>query len=176
MKLHKTIILLAVISFILSGCFINPSLSAGMKKSSEGDRLFSSGNLDGAVEKWTEALDYKQNANLYEKIITVLMLKNDLSGAEKWTQKGLTYFPNNVNLAFNLALIKFYKEDLAGSMNALEGILDKNSCYPNAHFLKGLIYEKRGDAASAKEEFVAEVNINPGSRRAWQKLRGFKND
>ncbi|MBN1444986.1 MAG: hypothetical protein JW957_02620 [Candidatus Omnitrophica bacterium] len=176
MKFNKTLILISAIGLLLSGCFINPSLSAGMKKSSEGDRLFSSGNLDGAVEKWTEALDYKQSANLYEKIITALVLKNDLSEAEEWTQKGLTYFPNNVNLAFNLALMRFYKEDLAGSMDALEAILGINAYYPNAHFLKGLIHEKEGDGASAKKEFIAEVNINPGSRRAWQKLRGFKND
>jgi len=176
MKSYKALILFPLIILTLTGCFINSSFSSAIKKSSEGDRYFSSGDIDKAVEKWAEALEYKQNANLYEKIVTAKMVKNDLPEAEKWTCKGLTYFPNNVNLAFNLALIKFYGEDFTESMNILEKILRLNKYYPNAHFLKGLIYEKTGDGISARKEFISEININPGSKRAWQKLRGLKND
>ncbi len=176
MKLHNKIVVLAVTGFFLSGCFANPSLSSAKKNSREGDRLFSSGKIDKAIEKWAESLEYKQNAGLYEKIITAVMLKNDLAEAKKWTCRGLTYFPNNVNLAFNLALIEFYGENLKGSLDALERVLNLNKYYPNAHFLKGLIYEKTGDKISARKEFVSEININPGSKGAWQKLRGSKND
>jgi len=176
MKFYRPVVLFSMAIFCFTGCFINHPASSGIQESREGDEYFSSGNLDKAIEKWIESLNYKQNVTVYEKIVMAQIIKNDLIEAEIWIYRGLTYFPNNVNLAFNLALIMFYKEDFAGAMDNLEKVLDLNKYYPNAHFLKGLIYEKKGDGISARKEFVNEININPGSKRAWQKLRGLKND
>ncbi len=147
-----------------------------MQKSGKGDELFAAGDADGAVNMWKEALAYRRNTELYEKIIMAQIVKNDLDQAEKWTVEGLTYFPNNVNLLFNNALVKFHKRDFTGAADGLNKVLDANGYYPNAHFLKGLIYEEQGDKTSARKEFVDEVNINPGSKAAWQKLRGLTND
>jgi len=176
MTIYKTVFLISIIIFACTGCFIKPALSDGIQKAKEGDEYFAEGNINKAVELWKESLNYKRNSSLYEKIVMAQIIKNDLDQAKKWTDEGLIYFPNNVNLIFNNALINFHYENFTVSMDALNKILNINRYYPNAHFLKGLIYEKKGDEISARKEFINEININPGSKGAWQKLRGLTND
>jgi tetratricopeptide (TPR) repeat protein len=176
MKSYKTVALIAIIILINTGCSIKSSLPEVEEKSKRGDEYFAAGDIDNAIEMWEKALQCKKTTVLYEKIVTVQIIKNDFSKAEKWTAEGLTYFPNSVNLIFNNALISFNKQDFVNAMHSLDRVLEINEYYPNAHFLKGLIYEKQGDAASARKEFINEVNINPGSKKAWQKLRGLTND
>lgn len=176
MNVYKSLVLFSVTVFFLTGCFVSPSLSDGRQKSRKGDELFAAGEVDGAAELWKEALNDKRSADLYGKIVMVQIIKNDFVQAEKWTLEGLTYFPNNVNLVFNNALINFHNKDFTSTLDNLDKVLEINRYYPNAHFLKGLIYEKQGDKTSARKEFVNEININPGSKGAWQKLRGLTND
>jgi tetratricopeptide (TPR) repeat protein len=173
MKIYTTVVLISIIIFNCTGCFFNPTLSEGEIKARQGDESFAAGDIDRAVKLWQESLNYQKDKGLYEKMAMALMVKNNLAEAEKWTLEGLTYFPNDVNLIFNNALINFHQEDFATAMDYLEKVLDINGYYPNAHFLKGLIYENNGDDASAKKEFVNEININPGSKGTWLKLRGL---
>lgn len=174
--MNNTKILVTLILLFLTGCSSRLSFKEGLQKSRRGDKLFAAGDIDGAVNMWRESLNYKRNPELYEKIVMVMIVKNDLPQAEKWTSEGLTYFPNNVNLLFNNALVKFHSKDFSGAVDSLNRILELNSYYPNAHLLKGMIYEELDDTTSAKKEFVQEININPGSKTAWQKLRGLTNE
>ncbi|MCM8760189.1 MAG: tetratricopeptide repeat protein, partial [Candidatus Omnitrophica bacterium] len=149
---------------------------ASKELTSQGDKYFSQGKIDKAIELWQQALVYQQKAEMYEKIVMAYIMKNQLSDAEVYISKGLTYFPNNGNLCFNLALINFYNGNFDRAKKNLERVLEINGYYRDAHFLKGLIYEKEGDITSAKREFVNELNVNPGSRRAWEKLRELKDE
>mgnify|MGYP001304118011 CR=1 FL=1 len=158
------------------GCSVNSDVASSRKLITQGDRYFSEGEIDKAIEVWKQALGYQQKAELYEKIVMAYIIKNQLSDAEVYVSKGLTYFPNNVNLFFNLALISFYNEDFNRARKNLDRVLEMNGYYRNAHFLKGLMYEKEGNIPAAKKEFVNELNVNPGSRRAWEKLRELKDE
>ncbi len=176
MKNYRTIFLVILIIFTCAGCFISSTIPEAEQKTRKGDEYFAAGDIDRAIEMWKKALNCKRTPVLYEKIVMVQIIKNDLAKAEEWTDEGLTYFPNSVNLIFDHALINFHKADLVSAMNSLNRVLECNEYYPDVHFLKGLIYEKQGDDVSARREFINEININPGSKKAWQKLRGLTND
>ncbi|MCM8820769.1 MAG: hypothetical protein NC932_02315 [Candidatus Omnitrophica bacterium] len=171
----QKLLLLFIVVFV-AGCSVNQGVSYSRKLTKEGDRCFSKGEIDKAIELWQKALDYQQKPELYEKIVMVYIMKNRLSDAEVYISKGLTYFPNNVNLFFNLALINFYNNDFDRAKKNVDRVLEINGYYRDAHFLKGLMYEKEGDITAAKREFVNELNVNPGSRRAWKKLRELKDE
>ncbi|MDD3725698.1 MAG: hypothetical protein PHI44_00655 [Candidatus Ratteibacteria bacterium] len=176
MKLSYELVLLLAMGIFMGGCSVGDDISLSHKLTEEGNRYFSTGEIDKAIEVWKEALNYKQKAEIYEMIVMAYIIKNQLSDAEVWTSKGLTYFPNNVNLVFNLALINFYNEDFDSARKNLDRVLEMNRYYRDVHFLKGLMYEKEGDVAAAKKEFVDEVNVNPGSRKAWSKLRELRDE
>jgi len=173
--LQKSFLLFTVIMFV-GGCSINSDLSSSQKLIREGDRYFSEGEIEKAIGVWIKALNYKQKAELYEKIVMAYIIKNQLPDAERWVLKGLTYFPNNVNLFFDLGLISFYKEDFETARRNLDRVLEINRYYRDVHFLKGLMYEKEGKRVDAKREYVREVNVNPGSRKAWKKLRDLQDE
>ncbi|MCM8776734.1 MAG: tetratricopeptide repeat protein [Candidatus Omnitrophica bacterium] len=172
--LQKFLLLFTVV--FVAGCSVNQGGAYSRKLIREGDRYFSEGEIDKAIELWQQALDYQQKPELYEKIVMAYIMRNQLSDAEEYISKGLTYFPNNVNLFFNLALINFYNDDFDRAKKNVDRVLEINGYYRDAHFLKGLMYEKEGDIPAAKREFVNELNVNPGSRRAWKKLRELKDE
>ncbi|MCD6407722.1 tetratricopeptide repeat protein, partial [bacterium] len=103
-------------------------------------------------------------------------IKGDFKEAENIIEDGLTYFPHCVNLIFNLALVKFYTGKYEKAMEELDRVLSINKYYPDAHYLKGIIYQEKGDLEKAKKEFINEININPGSKRAWKKLKEMKDE
>ncbi|MCS7179841.1 MAG: hypothetical protein NZ891_00600 [bacterium] len=161
--------------FILAGCQNNRE-RLWREKIKMGDYYLSNKNIDMALKFWIDSLNFKKDVLTYEKIIALLIIKNDLKEAKKYTTEGLTYFPNNDNLLFNLGLLQFYLEEYDESLKTLGKLMEKNKYYPNVHYISGLIYEKKGDFESAKREFIEEVNINPGSKKAWMKIKEKKNE
>lgn len=162
--------------FFTGGCSVNSDVASSQKLTREGDRYFSAGEIDKAIEVWIKALDYKQKAELYEKVVMAYIIKDQLPDAERWVLKGLTYFPNNVNLFFDLGLINFYNENFKEARRNLDRVLEMNGYYRDVHFLKGLMYEKEGNRDAAKKEYVKEINVNPGSRKAWKKIRELRDE
>lgn len=166
------ILCLALLPVFLTGCFIfNPVNPEDEGKDKQGDIFFGSGDVDAAVKLWQESLDEKKTAEVYEKIIMAYFIKNDLETALKWAEEAISFFPANQNLMFNYALIKYHKKDYESALEGFNRLLAVNSGYPNAYLLKGLIYEEMGKTEEAKREFVNEVNMNPGSKKAWSKIR-----
>jgi tetratricopeptide (TPR) repeat protein len=146
------------------------------EKVEKGDYYFVNRNIDMALKYWTESLQIKKDPLTYEKIVVSLIIKNKLNEAKKYALSGLTCFNDYDNLLFNLGLIEFYLGEYEEAMKKLDNLLVKNKYYPNAHYLKGLIYEKLGKFYEAKKEFIEEINVNPGSRKSWEKLREMKNE
>ncbi|MCX8082000.1 MAG: hypothetical protein N3D17_01165 [bacterium] len=165
-----------IIIVLAGGCSVSSDISSGQKLIKEGDIYFSKGEIDKAIGLWTEGLKYKQRAELYEKIVMAYIMKNQIPDAEKWVLEGLTYFPDNVNLFFDLALISFHNNDFKKARMAIDMVLRKNEYYRNAHLLKGMMYEKENNLSAAKREYINEVNINPGSTEAWKKLRELRDE
>jgi len=175
MKILKLLLLTATMVFI-SNCSFKSTDVNFRELTREGDRYFSAGEIDKAIEVWIKALDYKQKAELYEKVVMAYIIKEQIPDAERWVLKGLTYFPNNVNLFFDLGLINFYNENFKEARKNLDRVLEMNGYYRDVHFLKGLMYEKEGNRDAAKREYVKEINVNPGSRKAWKKIRELRDE
>ncbi len=170
MKFYNIILFILILS--LTGCFFfNSNNSQESREIEKGDDFFTSGDVDKALQLWQQSLDKKKTVQVYEKIIMAYIIKNDLSAAEKWTQEGLSYFPSDVNLLFNHSLINYHKNEYLVALEGFDRVLSVDKHYPNAHFLKGMIYEKMGHKEEAKKEFVNEININPGSGKTWLKIR-----
>jgi len=140
-----------------------------------GDKYFQHKEIEKAIEFWEKALKERNNKEIYEKIVVSYIIKNDLEEANKWANIGLTYFPNYVNLIFNLALVNFYQGKYSESIQLLDSVLEKDSYFPNAHYLKGLIFETIGEKQKAKQEYIKEVNVNPICQKAWEKIKNEKN-
>ena len=147
------------------------------QKIREGDAFFASGEVDKAIALWKESLEDEKRAEVYEKLIMVSFVKSDLGEAQGFAEEGLSFFPDNHNLLFNLALVKYHSKEYQGALEEFDRLLSLNKYYQNAHFMKGLIYESMGEDELAKKEFINEVNNFPGSRNAWLKIREeVKND
>jgi len=164
------------IIIFLSGCNTDLTEKKWREKVRMGDYYLANNNIDMALNCWMESLEFKKDLLTYEKIIASLIIKNDFEKGKKYTLEGLTHFKNNDNLIFNLGLLEFYLKEYEESLETMEKLIEKNKYYPNAHYIKGLIYEKKGEFEKAKKEFIEEVNINPGSRKAWQKIKEMKNE
>ncbi len=142
----------------------------------KGDYYFANKNIDMALKYWINSLEIKKDALIYEKITASFIIKNDFKEGKKYAIEGLTYFGDCDNLLFNLGLIEFYLEEYENSLKTLDRLLKKNMYYPDAHYLKGIIFEKNGEFDKAKKEFIAEINVNPGSKKAWKKIKEIKNE
>jgi len=170
----KWFLLFLIILFM--GCKSNIEEKKWKEKVKMGDYYLENKDIDNAIKYWVESLEFKKDLITYEKVIGSLIIKNNFIEAKRYTIEGLTYFKNNDNLIFNLGLLEFYLEEYDDSLKTMEKLIEKNRYYPNAHYIKGLIYEKKGEFEKAKKEFIQEVNINPGSRKAWQKIKEMKNE
>lgn len=160
---------------VLGGCKKNPQFLEWKELVEKGDKFFSEGEIYSALDYWKESLKIRKDITIFKKITATYITLNNLKESEKYVLLGLTYFPNDDNLLFNLALIKFYEGNYEKSLEILQKILSKNKFYPNLHYLKGLIYEKIGEKELAQKEFIEELNINPCSKKAWEKIKEMKN-
>ncbi len=167
---------LIILIFLLNSCSSTNIEKKWAEKVKIGDFYLGENNIDMALKYWIESLELKRDLLTYQKIIASFIIKSDFNQAKKYTIDGLTYFRNNDNLLFNLGLVNFYLEEYEESLKTMNKLLTKNKYYPNAHYIMGLIYEKKGNYEKAKKEFIQEVNINPGSRKAWQKIKEMKNE
>jgi len=161
---------------ILVSCKTDITEKKWREKVKMGDYYFENNDIDNAIKYWSQSLEFKKDLLTYQKIIGSLIIKNDFLKAKEYTIEGLTYFENNDNLIFNLGLLEFYLKEYDNSLKTMEKLIERNKYYPNVHYIKGLIYEKKGEFENAKKEFIQEVNINPGSRKAWQKIKEMKNE
>jgi len=146
------------------------------EKVKKGDYYFVNKNIDMALKYWIESLQIKNDPLTYEKIVVSLIIKNDLKEAKRYALIGLTYFNDCDNLLFNLGIIEFYLGEYENALKRMDNLILRNKFYPDAHYLKGLIYQKLGKVEEAKKEFIKEINVNPGSRKSWQKLKELKNE
>ena len=167
---HNVVLLLIVAAVFLAVRWhrrppVDPSPAA------RGDAAFSSYQIETAISCWEEAVAARPTPQVYQKLIAAHLVRRDYGRARECAREGLTHFPDCANLQFNLALACFYLEEYEEASRLVDRLLELDDYQRDAHYLKGLIFEARGMKEEARREFVREVNVNPGSRRAWEKLK-----
>lgn len=63
--------------------------------------------------------------------------------------------------SFNVALVYFKKNDVAGSRKWLEQALQRDPDFPNAYYLRGLLARSEGDLAGAKKDWERARGLAP---------------
>jgi len=172
----KNIFYIFPILFFLVGCTNNYEKRISVQLVKEGDILYSKGKINEAIDKWEKALFFKKQSKIYEKIVVALIIEKRNKEAKKWVEEGLTYFPNCVNLIYNYAFLSVLDGKYDEAMEQIDRLLEINPYYPEAHFMKGIIFEKIGKKKEAKKEYIKEVNINPGCKKAWKRIKEMKNE
>jgi len=153
----------------LAGCSYEKETFRKLEK--QGDTLFSQGRKKEAIERWQDALKFKKTSSIYEKIVVTLIMERENKQATMWAEQGLTYFPDCCNLIYNLSYLCLLEKNYDKCLKNIDRLLAINKYYPEAHFMKGMIFEQTGRIKEAKEEYVKELNINPGCKKAWKKIK-----
>jgi len=63
--------------------------------------------------------------------------------------------------AFNVALVYYKKNDVAGTKKWLETALQRDANFPNAHYLAGVLARSEGDTAAAKKSWERARELAP---------------
>ncbi len=138
----------------------------------KGDRAFQLYETEKARRYWQDSLkENSDNLKVYNKLGISFMLLKEYDKAVDILTEGLKKDSNSPGLNYNLALAHYYSGDVRMALEVSEKVLSLNRGYPEANYLKGLCFEKMGGIEEAQAAYVEELNNNPGSRRAWQKVR-----
>ncbi|MCM8763995.1 MAG: hypothetical protein NC830_01315 [Candidatus Omnitrophica bacterium] len=136
--------------------------------------LWKKGNHEKAISIWNNEISKKNDINSYQKLIEVLINTGNFQKAEALTQRALSYYPDCIDFLFYSALINFYRGNITASLVLTEKVTAINQYFPEVYLLRGLIFEKLNNLKMAKQEFIKELNNNPGNRLAWAKLKESK--
>ncbi len=164
------------ILFFLCTLFIVGMFGLWQKKTDNSpSTLWKKGHYQKAIQIWGNELKStkEQQPGIYQNLIGSLIYAGKFNDAEKWCSKALTIFPQYVIFKFYISLIKFYKGNYKESLVLSKNVLKIDDDYSNIHFLRGLDFEKLGDASKAKKEFIKEINDNPTNTFAWAELKAF---
>jgi len=137
--------------------------------------LWEKGYHDKAFSSWQSEILHRNDINSYQKLIEAYISIGKYNEAEQFTKRALTYYPNYVNFYFYYAMINFYRGNYNQSFSYTEKVIEMNKYFPEVYLLRGMIMEKLNQHEQARNEFIKEVNNNPGNRLAWAKLQEFKN-
>jgi len=160
-------LLVAVLAALPRRC--EPSWRAFERR---GDEAFQRHALEVALQYWGETLTQAPDrVVLYNKIAIAHMLAKQPGEAINVLQRGLQMDAGNPRLYYNLSLAHYYCDAAGKALEVLEQVLRLDEDYPDAHLLKGLCLDELGRHDEARQAYVDELNANPGSQKAWQKVR-----
>ncbi len=138
----------------------------------KGDTAFQNHEIEKACSYWRIANKKNKNSvQIYNKLGISYLLLKDNEKAIDILEKGLRIDNNNLGLNYNLGLAYYHSGDNEKALGQLEEVLELNSSYPEANYLRGLCLENIGRMKEAKAAYIEELNSNPGSRRAWKKVK-----
>ncbi len=150
----------------------SPEMQLYRREIQQAETAARDGEMDGAVTHWKKALELNPGAvELYHKMGIVSIGKREFGKAAALYEEALRRSPQTADFHYHLALARLGEEDYQGCLSSMDETLSINAYYPRAHYVKGIVYEQTGRQEQAEEEFIAEINVDPGSRLAWLKVR-----
>ncbi len=121
-----------------------------------------SGNVKGARENITKALELKNNyTDAYYTLAQLEAAANNISGAIRSVEAAAVVDPTNAGLFFQLGLLRYNQKDFAGSAGAFERAVALISDYANAKYFLGLSYYQVGKKTEALKQFEDLMKTNP---------------
>lgn len=148
------------------------------------DRILALENQTGIKDKDKEQLAQARKQNL-EQIATIfqraIQVKQDFAAAHfllaqtalrlgntdaaiASVENAKAAAPFDIGVAFQLGLLYYQKQDFGRAGAEMERAISLNENYSNARYFLGLIYDKKGDKASALEQFTKIAGLNPDNQ------------
>lgn len=148
-----------------------PPQAAALKD--EGEDLFLSGNLDGAVAKFTEALTLSPNSpELLNSLGLVHKKKKDLVTAEKYYLQALQFDPQCAECLNNLGVLKVEKGDSISAVLHLKNAIKVSEEYADPYFNLAVLMESEGNNKSAVENYKKFLSYtSSGDEKFKKKIR-----
>ncbi len=120
--------------------------------------------LRGNTDPARMELKREQSFNTYYRIpATIKLLEMD---AEE--------FPDNAEILFELGKLYAEMPNDKKAVDVFKRILARNPSYPEAHYWLGMIYFRQGNLPEAEEEYIKELEANPGNASAREALKSLR--
>lgn len=142
----------------------------GEIRTAAGDALFAGRDVAGAIDAWREELGRGPSAELWSRIGIGEIARGRMDDARDAFEQALALDPQRVDALVNLARIDA-PGDLAGALARLDQAQAIEPGRPGIRLVRGQFHLDAGDAESARDAFVDELNLNPSSAAAWMGLR-----
>ncbi len=120
--------------------------------------------LQGNTDLARMELKREQSFNTYYRIpATIKLLEMDAGQS-----------PGNTDTLFELGKLYAEMPNDTKAVDAFKRILVHNPSYPEAHYWLGMIYFRQGHLAEAEEEYIKELEANPGNALAQEALKSVR--
>jgi len=112
-----------------------------------------------------QALAKKNNYTAAVFLLAQIQIaEGDLENALRSVESATILAPQNPVVFFQLGLLRYNKQDFAGSAAALEAAVRLNDVYANARYFLGLSYVKLGRTQDAIAQFARIEELNPDNQ------------
>ncbi|MCD6219466.1 hypothetical protein J7K43_03675 [Candidatus Calescamantes bacterium] len=162
---------LGIVSIVFQG--VNKVKS--FKSDEKGERLFWEGESEKVKALWKEEWEKKKEMKIARKLSILYLKEGWIEEGIRFHKEALDIYPEDPKLRFNLSLIYFQDKRLDNAWKELEKIKEKHPFFPNLHYLRGLILEKKGRKKEAYKEFLQELNTYPECVGALEKIKLLSN-
>ncbi len=179
----------------------NTFLQAIQKKYDNADVYYSLGQSHKNLNQYSEALAaYEAAAKIYFNypgvhyqigLIHTLQGNTDLARVElkreqsfntcyripaaiKLLEMDAEQSPDNVDVLFELGKLYAEMPHDKKAVEVFRRLLAHKPSYPQAHYWLGLIYFRQGNLLEAEQEYIKELEVNPGNASAQEALEGLR--
>jgi tetratricopeptide (TPR) repeat protein len=83
-------------------------------------------------------------------------------------------FPDNTGILFELGKLYAEMPDDKNAIDVFKKILVRNPSYPEVHYRLGMIYFRQGNLPEAEEEYMKELEANPGNTSTQEALKNVR--
>jgi len=131
--------------------------------------------LEGAVSDLETAIRLKPDyAPAHFLLAQVFVRKNDLAGAIRKLEDTKIVALADVGVRFQLGVLYYTGAKYDNAQAEFEAAVALSEAYSNARYFLGLIYDRKGDKASALAQFVRIAELNPGNQEVERIISNLK--
>ncbi len=135
------------------------------------------GETDNSISSFTEALLVRENDTLLFNIAKQYFSNEQFSVSKQYLQRVLEVSENeDIINSSHLLLGQIYIEEqqFTDAEKEINFLLEKNENFADAHFVLGILYEKKGDAVKARSEWRNCLKIQFNHPGALKKMSETK--
>jgi len=140
----------------------------------KGMALLNLGELDGAIEAFTQALVSSPSPFLLYILGQAYMQKSDFESAKQYFFETITKTKDEIlqlKCRYLIGSILLEEGELERAKSEFLTILEKDDSSSDAHYGLGLVLEKEGDMVKARSEWRRALKSDPSHERTREKLR-----